>query len=55
VLAERGPRQCQDPAWVETIFHIPLHLQVMPWDSLVNVELAHRADNWLEVRRIKIN
>ena len=28
---------------------LPLHRQVIPWAMRSNVELAHRADNWLEV------
>jgi peptide/nickel transport system substrate-binding protein len=28
---------------------IPLHRQVIPWAARSNVEVAHRADNWLEV------
>ncbi|MDE2393967.1 MAG: ABC transporter substrate-binding protein [Burkholderiales bacterium] len=33
---------------------IPLHRQVIPWAARSNVEVAHRADNWLEVRWITI-
>jgi peptide/nickel transport system substrate-binding protein len=28
---------------------LPLHRQVIPWAARSNVEVAHRADNWLEV------
>ncbi|MBA4175336.1 MAG: ABC transporter substrate-binding protein [Leptothrix sp. (in: Bacteria)] len=28
---------------------IPLHRQVIPWAARSNVEVVHRADNWLEV------
>jgi peptide/nickel transport system substrate-binding protein len=28
---------------------IPLHRQVIPWAARTNVEVSHRADNWLEV------
>ena len=38
----------------DNILHIPLHLQVTPWASRANVEVVHRADNWLEVRWIKV-
>jgi peptide/nickel transport system substrate-binding protein len=30
------------------IHHLPLHRQVIPWAARANVELVHRADNWLE-------
>jgi peptide/nickel transport system substrate-binding protein len=32
----------------EQVHHIPLHRQVIPWGSRANVEVVHRADNWLE-------
>jgi peptide/nickel transport system substrate-binding protein len=28
---------------------LPLHRQVIPWAARTNVEVSHRADNWLEV------
>jgi peptide/nickel transport system substrate-binding protein len=28
---------------------IPLHRQVVPWAARSNVDVVHRADNWLEV------
>jgi len=28
---------------------IPLHRQVIPWAARQNVNVVHRADNWLEV------
>jgi peptide/nickel transport system substrate-binding protein len=28
---------------------LPLHRQVIPWAARGNVEVVHRADNWLEV------
>ena len=34
---------------------LPLHRQVIPWAARSNVEVVHRADNWLEVNWIKIN
>jgi len=32
----------------EQVHHIPLHRQVIPWASRSNINVAHRADNWLE-------
>ena len=33
---------------------LPLHRQVIPWAARSNVEVAHRADNWLEVAWVNI-
>ena len=33
---------------------IPLHRQVVPWAARSNVEVVHRADNWLEVPWVTI-
>jgi peptide/nickel transport system substrate-binding protein len=30
------------------VHHIPLHRQVIPWAARTNVNVIHRADNWLE-------
>ena len=30
------------------VHHIPLHRQFIPWAARANVEVVHRADNWLE-------
>jgi peptide/nickel transport system substrate-binding protein len=38
----------------ENVLHIPLHLQVIPWASRANVEVVHRADNWLQATWVKI-
>ncbi len=38
----------------EMIFHIPLHLQVIPWASRANVSVIHRPDNWLQATWVKI-
>jgi len=38
----------------DNVYHIPLHLQVIPWASRANVEIIHRADNWLQVTWVKI-
>lgn len=32
----------------DNIYHLPLHLQVIPWAARANVQLIHRADNRLE-------
>jgi peptide/nickel transport system substrate-binding protein len=34
----------------EQVHHIPLHRQVIPWAMRSNVDVVHRADNWLEWR-----
>ncbi|MFY9511857.1 MAG: ABC transporter substrate-binding protein [Rubrivivax sp.] len=33
---------------------IPLHRQVIPWASRTNIEVPHRADNWLEAAWISV-
>jgi len=33
---------------------IPLHLQVIPWASRSNVEVIHRADNWLQATWVQV-
>jgi peptide/nickel transport system substrate-binding protein len=33
---------------------IPLHRQVIPWAARTNVNVVHRADNWLEVQWVTI-
>jgi len=38
----------------EQVHHIPLHRQFIPWAMRSNVEVVHRADNWLEWAWIKI-
>ena len=38
----------------DNVYHIPIHLQVIPWASRNNVEVTHRADNWLQVTWIRI-
>ncbi|MBL0143023.1 MAG: ABC transporter substrate-binding protein [Betaproteobacteria bacterium] len=38
----------------DQVLHIPLHLQVIPWASRANVEVIHRADNWLQATWVKI-
>ena len=38
----------------EQVHHIPLHRQFIPWATRSNVEVVHRADNWLEWSWVKI-
>jgi peptide/nickel transport system substrate-binding protein len=33
----------------EQVHHIPLHRQFIPWAARTNVNVVHRADNWLEI------
>jgi peptide/nickel transport system substrate-binding protein len=39
----------------ETVSHIPLHNQIIPWAMKKSVEVKHRADNRLDWRLIKVN
>jgi peptide/nickel transport system substrate-binding protein len=38
----------------DQVYHIPIHLQVIPWASRANVDVIHRADNWLQATWVKI-
>ena len=38
----------------EAVHHIPLHRQFIPWAARQNVEVVHRADNWLEWQWITV-
>jgi peptide/nickel transport system substrate-binding protein len=38
----------------DNVYHIPIHLQVIPWASRANVEVVHRADNWLQATWVRI-
>jgi peptide/nickel transport system substrate-binding protein len=38
----------------DQVFHIPLHLQVIPWASRANVNVIHRADNWMQATWVTI-
>ena len=40
--------------FADNVYMIPLHLQVIPWASRSNVEVIHRADNWLEAAWVQI-
>jgi peptide/nickel transport system substrate-binding protein len=39
----------------EQVHTLPLHRQVIPWAARQNVNVVHRADNWLEVDWVTIN
>jgi peptide/nickel transport system substrate-binding protein len=39
----------------DTVAHIPLHNQIIPWAMKKNIDLVHRADNRLDWRLIKVN
>ena len=39
----------------DTVAHIPLHNQVIPWAMKKNVEVIHRPDNRLDWSQIKVN
>ncbi len=39
----------------DTVAHIPLHNQIIPWAMKKNIEVVHRADNRLDWRLIKVN
>ena len=38
----------------DMVHHIPLHRQFIPWAVRDNIEVVHRADNWLEWAWVKI-
>ncbi|MEN9418650.1 MAG: hypothetical protein RI988_2270 [Pseudomonadota bacterium] len=40
--------------WRDQVHTIPLHRQVIPWATRANVNVVHRADNWLEVPWVTI-
>jgi peptide/nickel transport system substrate-binding protein len=39
----------------DQVHHIPLHRQFIPWATRSNVNVVHRADNWLELRWVTVN
>jgi peptide/nickel transport system substrate-binding protein len=39
----------------DTVAHIPLHNQIIPWAMKKNIDVVHRADNRLDWRLIKVN
>ncbi|HJV61563.1 MAG TPA: ABC transporter substrate-binding protein [Albitalea sp.] len=38
----------------EQVHHIPLHRQFIPWAARSNVNVVHRADNWLEIQWVVV-
>jgi peptide/nickel transport system substrate-binding protein len=38
----------------EQVTTLPLHRQVIPWVARTNVDVVHRADNWLEVAWVTV-
>ena len=38
----------------EQVHHIPLHRQFIPWAARSNVNVVHRADNWLEIQWVTV-
>ena len=38
----------------DMVYHIPLHLQVIPWASRSNVTAIHRADNWMQATWVTV-
>ena len=39
----------------DRVYHIPIHLQVIPWSARANVGgIVHRADNWLQATWVTI-
>jgi peptide/nickel transport system substrate-binding protein len=38
----------------DNVYHLPLHLQMIPWTARANVQLIHRADNWLEAAWVRL-
>jgi len=39
----------------DTVSHIPLHNQIIPWAMKKSVEVVHRADNRIDWRLVKVN
>jgi len=39
----------------DTVSHIPLHNQIIPWAMKKNIEVVHRADNRIDWRLVKVN
>jgi peptide/nickel transport system substrate-binding protein len=39
----------------DTVSHIPLHNQIIPWAMKKNIEIVHRADNRIDWRLLKVN
>jgi peptide/nickel transport system substrate-binding protein len=39
----------------DTVSHIPLHNQIIPWAMKKNIEVVHRPDNRIDWRLVKVN
>jgi peptide/nickel transport system substrate-binding protein len=39
----------------DTVSHIPLHNQIIPWAMKKNIDVVHRADNRIDWRLLKVN
>ena len=39
----------------DTVSHIPLHNQIIPWAMKKNIDIVHRADNRIDWRVLKVN
>jgi peptide/nickel transport system substrate-binding protein len=39
----------------DTVSHIPLHNQIIPWATKKNIDVVHRADNRIDWRLVKVN
>lgn len=39
----------------DTVSHIPLHNQIIPWAMKRNIDVVHRADNRIDWRLVKVN
>jgi peptide/nickel transport system substrate-binding protein len=40
--------------WRNSVHSLPLHRQMIPWAARQNIEVVHRADNWLEVPWVQV-
>jgi peptide/nickel transport system substrate-binding protein len=38
----------------EQVHYLPLHRQFIPWAARTNVNVVHRADNWLEIQWVNV-
>ncbi len=38
----------------EQVHHIPLHRQMIPWAARANIDVTHRADNWMEIGWVNV-
>ena len=36
------------------VHHVPLHRQMIPWAMRSNINVVHRADNWLNMESVNI-